>query len=95
MANSPGQNEHDTLVSISSDTVIVNVINQSNNYTIMLTNACSQLPKINSLQIFFEGHKVDINLVTESWLHDGHILDRDVIDLEYGINLKILYKNRA
>ena len=33
-------------------------------------------------------------MVTESWLTDGSILDRDIIDLEYGTNLKIIYKNR-
>ena len=32
--------------------------------------------------------------MTESWLKDGAILDRDITDLEYGTNLKIVYKNR-
>ena len=60
----------------------------------MLTNARSLSPKIISLHTFFEEHKLDIALITESWLRDGQVLDRDVIDLEYGTNLKILYKNR-
>ena len=60
----------------------------------MLTNARSLSPKINSLHTMFEEHDLDIALITESWLKDGSVLDRDVIDLEYGTDLKILYKNR-
>ena len=33
-------------------------------------------------------------MITESWLKDGAVLNRDVIDMEYGTNLKIIYKNR-
>ena len=61
---------------------------------IMLTNARSLAPKIRSLQTFFEEHELDFAMITESWLKDGELLDRDVIDLEFGTNLKILYKNR-
>ena len=33
-------------------------------------------------------------MITESWLSDGAVLDKDVVDLEYGTNLKIIYRNR-
>ena len=59
-----------------------------------MTNARSLSPKIVSLQDAFEAHELDFALVTESWLKDGSTLDRDVVDLEYGTGLKILYKNR-
>ena len=61
---------------------------------VLLTNARSLSPKISSLHTMFDEHDIDIALVTESWLRDGNILDRDVIDLEHGSDLKILYKNR-
>ena len=60
----------------------------------MLTNARSLSPKIQSLHTFFNEHDLDVALVTESWLKDGEVLDRDVIDLEYGTGLKIIYRNR-
>ena len=60
----------------------------------MLTNARSLSPKIHSLHTAFTEHDLDFALVTESWLKDSRILDRDVIDLEFGTNLKIVYKNR-
>ena len=42
----------------------------------------------------FSEHDLDLALITESWLRDGITLDRDVVDLEYGTNLKIIYRNR-
>ena len=69
---------------------------QINHHSIkfLLTNARSLSPKIESLQNVFTEHELDFALVTESWLSDGAILDKDVVDLEYGTNLKIIYKNR-
>ena len=61
----------------------------------MLTNARSLSPKIHSLHTMFEEHKLDVALISESWLKDGEILDKDVIDLEYGTNMKIIYRNRS
>ena len=63
-------------------------------YKILLTNARSLSPKICSFHDVFREHDIDVAMVTESWLNDGCTLDRDVIDLEYGTNLKIIYKNR-
>ena len=63
-------------------------------FTILLTNARSLGPKIVSLQNCFEAHDIDFALITESWLKNGDTLNRDVIDLEYGTGLKILYRNR-
>ena len=64
------------------------------NYKIMLTNARSLSPKIESLHTYFEEHELDFAMITESWLKDGSVLDRDVVDLEHGADLKIIYKNR-
>ena len=61
---------------------------------ILVTNARSLSPKIASLHEIFSEHDLDIALITESWLKDGRTLDRDVVDLEHGTGLKILYKNR-
>ena len=68
--------------------------NNDHSYNIMLTNAGYLLPKIRSLHTMLEEHELDVALVTESWLKDGQVLNRDVIDLEFGTNLKIIYKNR-
>ena len=59
-----------------------------------MTNARSLSPKIHSLHTAFEEHDIDFALITESWLKDGTVLDRDIIDLEWGTDLKIVYKNR-
>ena len=63
-------------------------------YKILLTNARSLSPKIESLHNMFSEHQIDIALITESWLSDGTVLDRDIVDLELGTGLKIIYKNR-
>ena len=65
-----------------------------NGINVLITNARSLSPKIESLQNNFETHDLDFALVTESWLNDGETLDKDIIDLEHGTDLKILYKNR-
>ena len=70
------------------------VINDDVTYKIMLTNARSLSPKILSLHEYFEEHELHVAMVTESWLKDGAVLNRDVVDMEYGTNLKIIYKNR-
>ena len=58
------------------------------------TNARSLCPKIKSLITHMEELDVDFSVVTESWLVDGKGLDEDLLDLEAGSNLKVLYKNR-
>ena len=74
------------------DRIVIN--NNTDIFNFMLTNARSLTPKIDSLLNVFDAHQLDFALVTESWLKDGSVLDGDVIDLEYGTGLKILYKNR-
>ena len=61
---------------------------------VLVTNARSLAPKINSLQTMFEESGLHFAIITESWLNDGEMLNRDVIDLEQGSGLGILYKNR-
>ena len=63
------------------------------NMKLLVTNARSLAPKIRSFLEFFSEHEIDLAFVTESWLKDGQTLDRDIIDLEYGSGLQILYKN--
>ena len=60
----------------------------------MLTNARSLSPKIDSLHTMFDEHNLDFAMITESWLKDGQVLNRDVIDLEFGTDKKIIYRNR-
>ena len=72
----------------------MNGINNDETYNFLLTYARSLSPKIASLHTSFEEHKLDFALITESWLADGSVLNKDIIDLEYGTNLKIIYKNR-
>lgn len=60
----------------------------------LVTNARSLAPKIRSLISMFDELDLHFAIITESWLKDGQTLDRDVIDLEYGSELKIIYKNR-
>ena len=69
-------------------------INESFPFKVLVTNARSLSPKIESLINAFTEHDIDVALVSESWLKDGSVLNRDVIDLEHGTNLKIIYKNR-
>ena len=66
----------------------------NDNFRILVTNARSLSPKIESLHRYFTELDIDVAMITESWLKDSSILDRDIIDLEYGTNLKIIYKNR-
>ena len=76
------------VVSSTNNRHVINGIN------VLITNARSLSPKIESLQNNFEAHELDFALVTESWLNDGETLNKDIIDLEHGTGLKILYKNR-
>ena len=69
-------------------------INDANMYKVLLTNARSLAPKIRSLHTIFEEHQIDVALITESWLHEHNLRDRDIIDLEYGTDMKIIYKHR-
>ena len=60
----------------------------------VLTNARSLSPKIMSLIDYFDECKLHFSIITESWLANGETLDRDIIDLENGTDLKVIYKNR-
>ena len=79
----------------SNDVIRHGIIDKKyDTFKILLTNARSLAPKISSLHTMFEEHELDIALITESWLKESELLNRDIIDLEHGSNLKILYKNR-
>ena len=63
-------------------------------YKILVTNARYLLPKIESLQNVFTEHMVDVVFVTESWLRDGTVLGWDILNLQHGTDLKIVFRNR-
>ena len=96
----PSQGSYDEITSHDSKgssffkTPELDKINGYDNIKILLTNARSLAPKIDSLLNNFDAHDLDLALVTESWLHESQVLERDIIDLEYGSDLKIIYKNR-
>ena len=58
------------------------------------TNARSLCPKIGSLNNCFEELDLSFSVVTETWLSDGVLLDRDKDDLEHGAGLGLLHRNR-
>ena len=60
----------------------------------LLTNARSLSPKIQSLIMTIEECECDFAVITESWLVDGSTIEEDVIHLEHGTGLGLLYKNR-
>lgn len=68
--------------------------NKLSELKLILTNARSLAPKIRSLITMFDEMKLHFALVTESWLRESELFDRDIIDLEHGSDLKIIYKNR-
>ena len=67
---------------------------RNNNIRFLLTNARSLSPKILSLVHCFDEFKLHISVVTESWLADGDRLGENLESLEYGTDLKVIYKNR-
>ena len=68
---------------------------RSNKLNILLTNARSLSPKIASLIDFIEEMSISAGIITESWLRDGPELENDLLDLEKGTSLKMVYKNRG
>ena len=74
--------------------VQINVHANKNKINFLSTNARSLYPKFGSLKVYMEELDVSFSVVTESWLVDGEKLDNDLIDLEAGSDIKILYKNR-
>ena len=61
---------------------------------LMLTNARSLSPKIISLITFFSELKLHVAIITESWLADGDKLEENLVHLEQGTDIKVLFKNR-
>ena len=59
-----------------------------------MTNARSLAPKANSLAINMQELDAAFSIVSESWLREGNRLDRHLIDLENGEDLKIIHKSR-
>ena len=80
----------------SSDSIssINSVLDNPYCVNFLLSNARSLSPKIRSLIEAFQELKIDIAAITETWLKDGSALGGDLIDLEGGTGLKVIYKNR-
>ena len=65
-----------------------------NALTYLVTNARSLAPKANSLATNIQELDAAFAIVSESWLKEGNRLDRHLIDLENGEDLKIIHKSR-
>ena len=62
--------------------------------SVLLANARSLAPKIDSLLDYFRELDLDLGIITESWLKDGRGLKDDEQDLELGENIKLIHRNR-
>lgn len=67
----------------------------TNKISLILTNARSLAPKFASLIDLYKEIDTTFGIITESWLCDGEILEKDLLDLEKGTSLKMIYKNRT
>ena len=65
-----------------------------NKLNVLLTNARSISPKIDSLILYMEELDATLSIITESWLRSGSKLEDDLFHLEHGTNLKMIYRNR-
>ena len=69
----------------------MNVFDEANNklerITVVNTNACSLCPKMNSLIDYFNELDTTFAIVTETWLSDGHGLEKYLRDLQDGSGL--------
>ena len=61
---------------------------------LLLTNARSLAPKIESFVRNVEEREIDLSVVTESWFRGGNEQAETLQDLELGSGLGVIYKNR-
>ena len=62
---------------------------------VLLANARSLTPKIDSLLEYFEEFDLHVAIITESWMKDGPRIDEDKNDLEMGKDISIISRNRT
>ena len=91
--SSQSENSITTDEDINDDFIILQKT-KYNSLKFMLTNARSLSPKILSFIDHVEQLGVDISVVTKSWLASSSKLDYDLNELEFGTDLKVVYKNR-
>ena len=76
----------------------MNVFDQADNkrerLTILNTKARSLVPKIDSLIDNFNQLACTLGIVTETWLADGGDLENKLEDLQDGMGISLLHKNR-
>ena len=61
---------------------------------LLLTNARSLKPKIDSMVDAFQSLKLDFSCITETWFRGGRDLTANIEDLEGATGIKILHKSR-
>ena len=62
--------------------------------SVLLANARSLAPKMESLIEYFTEHDLHAAIITESWLKDGEALEEAKTDLEMGEDISIIHRNR-
>ena len=85
------------MFSSSSDisrSLITNPRKQSSIFNVLLANARSLLPKIDSLVDSFRNLDLNCAIITESWLRPGLDLEREIEEFEWGQKLQIIHKSR-
>ena len=63
-------------------------------FNILLANARSLLPKIDSLVDSFRNLDLSCAIITESWLRPGIKLEEEIEDFEWVERLKVIHKSR-
>ena len=60
----------------------------------VVSNARSLAPKMDSLIDIFENLDIHFAIISESWLKPGKQLELDAMDLDHGENLSLIHKSR-
>ena len=64
------------------------------NCNLLLTNARSLSPKIDSLLDYIDELDITVAVISESWLKPGYRLDQEIDDLRRGENLDVFHHSR-
>ena len=89
-----GDSIYDEADSAGMSAINDNLTPDEHSIDFLLTNARSLGPKIQSALDNLSERRLHFAAVTETWLKSGQTLDGDLIDLEHGSGVKILYRNR-
>ena len=72
----------------------INVINDEYGIRLLLSNARSLLPKLDSLKDAFQSLDLNIACITETWFKGGAALKERLVDYEGATGIKVLHKSR-